>query len=186
MSDTTATLFLLAGFLCALFVICATRVVSAWRRLRGARLVTCPETGAPAAVTIDATCAAINAVFDSPFLWLATCSRWPSRRFCGQACLPQIKAAPDDCLVRTIVGRWFADKICVYCRRTITEARFVHHHPALLGHDGKTVEWTDVPPERLPAAFRTHVPVCWNCHVTETFRRTYPELVTDRSDARRL
>ena len=186
MSDAAATLYLLAGLLCALVMMRAARAVNAWRRLRGARLVTCPETDAPAAVMIDGTCAAINAVFDSPSLWLATCSRWPSRRFCGQACLPQVKAAPDDTLVRTIVGRRFADKTCVYCRKAITEARFVHHHPALLGHDGKTFEWTDVPPERLPALFRTHLPACWNCHVAETFRRTYPERVTDRSDARRL
>jgi hypothetical protein len=28
--------------------------------------------------------------------------------------------------------------------------------------------------------FSTHRPVCWNCHVTETFRRLHPELVVDR------
>ena len=165
MSYAAATVFLLAGLFCVLFAMRAARAVSAWCRFRGARLVTCPETGAPAAVTIDATCAAFTALFDRPLRCLATCSRWPSRRFCGQECLPQIKAAPDDCLVRTVVTRWFAGKTCVYCREAIAETRFIHHHSTLLGHDEKTLEWTAVPPEHLPAVFRTHLPVCWNCHV---------------------
>jgi hypothetical protein len=36
-------------------------------------------------------------------------------------------------------------------------------------------------PQDLPKAFSTHQPVCWNCHVTENFRRLHPRLVTDRS-----
>lgn len=181
MSDTPT--LLLAGLACALFTVWAIRVAGTWQRLRGPRLVTCPETGVPAAVTIDATRAAL-AAFDDPSFRLDSCSRWPSRRLCGQACLPQIEAAPDDCKVRTIAQRWFTTRTCVYCRKAITDARFVNHDPALLGQDGKTVEWSAVPPERLPALFLTDLPVCWNCHVAETFRRTYPQLVTDRSVAR--
>ena len=26
----------------------------------------------------------------------------------------------------------------------------------------------------------THLPVCWNCHIAESFRREHPELVVDR------
>jgi hypothetical protein len=57
---------------------------------------------------------------------------------------------------------------------------FLDHYTALLADDGTTIEWPDVPAERLPAALRTQPPVCWNCHIAETFRRLHPELVTDR------
>ena len=46
--------------------------------------------------------------------------------------------------------------------------------------DGVTTEWTAMDPAALPDAMRARHPVCWNCHVAETFRRTHPELVTDR------
>ena len=176
---STTIFVLLWSLVCALFVLGATRVVSAWRRLRGARLVTCPETGSTAAVTLDRT-RAVFAAFGAPSFRLASCSRWSSGIVCGQECLPQIEAAPDDCAVRTIAHRWFAARTCVYCRRAIVETPFVRHDPALLGKDGRTIEWSQVPPENLPALFKTDRPVCWNCHVAETFRRMYPELVTDR------
>jgi hypothetical protein len=43
-----------------------------------------------------------------------------------------------------------------------------------------TVSWDDVPPEKLADVFQTYQPVCWSCHIAETFRRDHPELVTDR------
>jgi hypothetical protein len=180
MSDATATLIVLAVLIGVLLLVQTTRIVRAWWRLRAPRLVTCPETEAPAAVTINATGTLLTSAFGGPFVWLSACSRWPSRRLCGQECLPQIKAAPDDTRVDTIARRWFAGKTCVYCRQTITETKIGPHRPALLRPDGSTIEWANVPAECLPAAFQTHVVVCWNCHIAETFRRTHPELVTDR------
>ena len=180
MSDTTATVILAGVLGCLLLVLATIRIVRSWWRLRAPRLVTCPQTKAPAAVTIDAPGALLTSAFGGPFLWLDDCSRWPSRRFCGQECLPQISAAQDDCRVDTIARRWFAGKTCVYCHQPITETRVVPHRPALLQPDGSTIEWADMPAERLPAAFQTHLAVCWNCHVAETFRRIHPELVTDR------
>ena len=55
------------------------------------------------------------------------------------------------------------------------------HRPGLLGPDQKTVEWRDVAPEVVPGALETHKPVCWDCHIAETFRREHPGLVTDRN-----
>ena len=54
------------------------------------------------------------------------------------------------------------------------------HAPALLGPDFRTTEWKGIRPEQLPEIFSTRQPVCWNCHIAETFRRLHPELVTDR------
>jgi hypothetical protein len=58
------------------------------RKLAGVRLVTCPETGLPAAVTFDRTHAAITAmVQDAPDLQLSSCTRWTERGPCSQPCL---------------------------------------------------------------------------------------------------
>jgi hypothetical protein len=32
----------------------------------------------------------------------------------------------------------------------------------------------------LQETFATHQPVCWDCHIAQTFRREHAELVTDR------
>jgi hypothetical protein len=54
--------------------------------------------------------------------------------------------------------------------------------PALMGPEGKTIGWDDVPPQHLPEIFSSYKPVCWNCHVTETFRRVHPDVVTGRKE----
>jgi hypothetical protein len=69
---------------------------------------------------------------------------------------------------------------CAFCRRPIVQTAFLDHYAALLQPDGTTVEWPAVAPERLRGALSTDPPVCWDCHIAETFRRLYPELVTDR------
>jgi len=149
------------------------------RRIAGARLVTCPETGRPAAVTFDVVHATLTALVDGEAkLRLADCSRWPVRKPCDQACVPQ--AQTSDRTVSNIMTQWSAGKRCVFCASPLGEAPFVGHHIAVRSPDGMTTEWPNVAPEELPEGFRTYTPVCWNCHVAETFRRQHPELVTDR------
>src|SRR5262245_55431598 len=75
--------------------------VRALLRFRGTRVVACPETESPAAVRTDALHAAASAAVGTPALRLASCSRWPERRACGQPCLSQLEEAAADCLVRT-------------------------------------------------------------------------------------
>jgi integrase len=53
-----------------------------------------------------------------------------------------------------------------------------------MGPDRKTVQWSDLPAEKLPQVFETHRPVCWSCHIAQTFRRGHPELVVDRPGPR--
>ena len=74
----------------AMFVFRAVPGVQAFFRLRGKRLVTCPETHAPAAVDVAAGEAALGAFVNEPTLRLLECSRWPERERCGQECLQQI------------------------------------------------------------------------------------------------
>ena len=152
----------------------------AYLKFRGVRLVTCPETERPAAVEVDAKHAAFSTVFGQPSLQVKNCSRWPERRGCGRECLGQVEVAPEDCLVRTIVAKWYKEKSCVFCGKAIEEVNWLDHYPALLSPDRVTFEWSEILPEKLPEALATHTPVCWNCHIAQTFRRRFPELVVDR------
>ncbi len=149
-------------------------------KLRGKRLVTCPENNQPAAVEVDAKRAFAESVAGVPHLRLAECSRWPERQGCGQQCLKQIESAPADCLVRNIVAKWYAKKTCVYCGKRIQESDWLDQVPALLGPDRKTVEWKQVSAEKLPEVLSRYLPVCWDCHIAETFRREHPDLVVER------
>ena|SRR5438552_4091827 len=164
----------------ALFVLRATPGVRAYFSLRGKRLVTCPETHKPEAIDIAAGEAGLGVFFNEPTLRLKECSRWPERQGCGQNCLQQIEDDSQNCLVWNIVSKWYEGKRCVFCHKTIGSLHQWDHAPALLGPDFRTAEWKDVRPEKLPEIFASSQPVCWNCHVAETFRRLHPELVTDR------
>ena len=88
---------------------------------------------------------------------------------------------PADTLVRTILTEFYKGKKCVFCGRSFSEVHVFDHKPALLDPKGVTVECTEVRPEKLPELLATHKPVCWNCHISETFRREFPDLVVDRS-----
>lgn len=158
----------------------AAVVVPKVRRWRGTRLVQCPETRAPAAVDLDVREALVSGIFGQRHLRLSDCSRWPERAGCGEDCLAQVERMGDDCRVRTIVSEWYRGKSCVYCGHAFGEIHWHDHRPALRTAQGVTRQWSDVRPEELPGLFATCVPVCWDCHVAEAFRREHPELVVDR------
>jgi len=156
-------------------------VVARYLKLRGARVVTCPETKKPAAVEVDARHAAISEVLGETELRLKDCSRWPERQGCGQDCLMQIEESPEGCLVRSIVTQWYEGKACAYCGQSFGKIHWHDHKPALMDAERRTVEWTEVHSEMIPEVLSTHLPVCWNCHNTESFRSEHPELVVDRN-----
>src|SRR5262249_44932030 len=85
-------------------------------KFRGQRIVTCPETRQPVGVDVDAAHAAATASLSGPAdLRLKDCTRWPERETCGQECLAQIEAAPEECLVRNILKTWYSGARCVLC-----------------------------------------------------------------------
>jgi len=182
MSVTILTIVIAVLVLAAsLFVLRAIPGVRTYLKFRGKRLVTCPETHKTEAVDVAAGEAGLGTFFNEPTLRLKECSRWPERQDCGQECLQQIEADSQNCLVWNIVAKWYEGKKCVFCHKPFAPMNQWDHAPALLGQNLRTIEWSDVRPEELPQIFATHQPVCWNCHVTETFRRVHPELVTDRA-----
>jgi hypothetical protein len=175
--------FFLLTFLVVVALAAAVAAFRAFRtylKFRGKRIVSCPENHEAAAVNISATKSAAQAAVGAPHLSLSQCSRWPEREGCGQSCLAEIEETPRACLVRTIVNQWYAGRECVYCHKPFQQLHWHDHPPALLDQENRTVEWKDVPAEDLQKTFRTHLPVCWNCHVAQTFRRVHPELVVTR------
>jgi hypothetical protein len=180
MTVTVLTILVVLALAGVLFTVRAVPGLGAYFRYRGKRLITCPESHTTEAVEVAAAEAGVGALLSEPTLRLKQCSRWPERHDCGQQCLQQIEADPENCLAWNIVAKWYEGQSCVFCHQPIRPLHYLEHVPALLAPDHKTTEWKRIRPEQLPAAFKTHRPVCWNCHVTETFRRLYPELIVDR------
>ena len=148
-------------------------------KFRGKRVVTCPETNATVAVEVDALHAAATAPFGGePELRLKACTRWPEREPCGQECLLQIEAAPEECSVRHMLAKFYEGASCALCGAPIPEIHAGGHKPAFLA-GGKPVAWSDVLPEDLPRVLATHERICWNCFVAESFRVEHPDLVVE-------
>jgi len=159
----------------------AIRALGTYLKFRGKRIVTCPENHRPVGVRVAAGKAAAQATIGAPHIRLKECTRWPEKEGCGQECLAQINAAPHECLVSTIVNKWYVGEICVYCQKPFHEISWHDHPPALTEFaGGKTIQWDEVPIENLQRTLVSHWPVCWDCHIAQSFRREHPELVTDR------
>lgn len=158
-----------------------------WSRMRGPRVITCPDNLHIEAVEVDAARAAVISIFRGETEYqLKSCTRWPEKAGCGQECVTQIHVSPHHCLVRSILGDWYLGRRCTYCNNAFGEINWHDHKPALYDPEQqKTIEWTDVRPELVYTALETFEPVCWNCHVAETFRREHGDLVTDRRAPRR-
>lgn len=158
----------------------ATMTVRAWLALRGPRVVTCPETGRPAAVELDVRRAALTAATGRAELRLEACTRWPEKAGCGQMCLSEVEEAGADCLARERLRRFYEGRTCAFCAHAVAPLHWHDHRPGLRSPEGRLVAWNDVAPVTLPAVLSTHEAVCWNCLVTETFRAEHPELVVER------
>ena len=149
------------------------RLIQKYLRYRGTHIITCPENHNAAAVRVDL-------LSDDPHPRLKTCSRWPEKEGCDQACVTELEDAPKRTLVQAIATDWYTGKQCVYCSEPIGEIVWHERPPALRTGEGKTLQWKDVAPQDLPVVLATHQPVCWRCHITESFRIEHPELVIER------
>ena len=156
--------------------------VRASQLFSGERIIICPETGKQAAVELDVRHAALTSLLGQTDLRLENCWRWPIKQDCGQECLLQLDVASNECLVRSVLEKWYRDKSCAFCKRPFTESSVLDHKPALLNPEGVTVEWRQIPLSAVTEAMATYLPVCWNCHVAQTFRREHPDLVVDRTN----
>jgi hypothetical protein len=157
------------------------RLAALMARYRGKRVVTCPENHRPAGVALDVGHAVMSGLGFRTDLRLSECSRWPEKAGCGQACLAQIAAAPEGCLVRNILIRWYEDKSCRSCGRPIGSIVAGAAQPAVYTADKVSVEWSEIPAEQLQDVLSSGEPICFACHMASKTMREHPELVTDRS-----
>jgi hypothetical protein len=156
------------------------RAVRLWWNYRGARVITCPENHRPAGISVDAAHVAAQPFARSPQLRLSSCTRWPERAGCGQQCLSQVAESPEDCLVRNILIQWYAGKRCASCGQPIGEISLAGAKPAVLSADKVSVEWSQIPADRLPETLAAASPICFACHMGNTLVRSHPELAVDR------
>ena len=78
---------LLAVFTVAFLYVLVPLVADTFGRFRRSRRLSCPETGGPAEVGIDASRAALSSAFGRPLLRVKSCSLWPGRDRCKQSCI---------------------------------------------------------------------------------------------------
>lgn len=170
-----------AAVLAVLLILFARAFGRNYLRYRGERVIECPENHRPAGIRVNATHVLFSAMEGRHDLRLSSCSRWPERQSCGQQCLTQVEASPEDCLVRNILLAWYRGKDCALCGKPIGEINWPDHKPALLGADRKTVEWRQIAPQDLADTLATHQPVCWNCLVVNEMVTGHADLLIDRS-----
>jgi hypothetical protein len=174
--------YLIAVALVAVLIYFGIRYfVRASKQFGGARVIICPETGKQAMVEVDASRAALTSLVGQTDIRLENCWRWPLNENCGQECLLQLDVAPAECLVRSVLMKWYRSKKCAFCQRPFGDIELIDHKPALLNPEGVTVEWSAIPISAVNEAMATYLPVCWNCHIAQTFRREHPDLVVERS-----
>jgi hypothetical protein len=166
--------------LVALVLVAAGFLAVRYARFRAQRVVTCPDSQKPEVVRLDGWLATLTSLGRKPRLHLTECSHWPEKEGCAQTCLSQVEPAPHDCLLVTTVSKWFEGRICAVCRKPFDKVDWWERKPALMDADRRTVPWSQVPSDRVFDLLKTHQPVCWNCHVAESFRQAHPELVVDR------
>ena len=177
--NTILVVVALALLSAAVAIWTAVRALRIARQVRNPRVVTCPETGHPASVAIDVRHAVVSGLAaHAPDVRLRACSRWSERGRCDEACVWE--AADSGSTTRAIVERALIGKSCVFCGKRLERVSFLDHYAAVLQSDRTTVEWPQIPAERLRESLIAPQPVCWDCHIAEVFRRKYPELVTDR------
>jgi hypothetical protein len=177
MTTQVFVLFVL-GLILAVYLAIAIRT---WIRLRGQRVVTCPETRGPAGVTVDVGHAAATAVREKADVRLATCTRWPERADCNQGCVAQIEASPRETRARTMAARYFESRRCVICQRRIGPPTTAMLQPGFMNPvTREAVAWNEVPPQYLPDAIASRRPLCADCTLAESSRGPFPGPVTYR------
>ena len=152
--------------------------VRAARKFGGSQVVVCPETGKQAIVEVDTRRAALTSLVGQTDIRVESCWRWPLNEDCGQKCLLQLDVGSEDCLVRSVLTKWYRGKKCAFCERSFGKMDLFDHKPALFNPEGITVEWDEISMSDVNKAMATYLPVCGNCHITQTFYREHPEVLS--------
>lgn len=149
--------------------------IATWRRLRGSRVVTCPETRHPAGVTVDLGHALATAVWEAADVRVESCSCWPERQGCDEGCVPQLETDGAATRPRAIATRFFEHRTCAICLRRIEPLRHGARQPGFMNRvTRQAVPWDQVPPQDLPDAVTRHHALCPDCTFAESSRVREP------------
>jgi len=178
--DTTVG-FLIATILIAVAFFFGIRwFIRARINYGGTRVITCPETKRPADVEVDSVHAALTSVIGRTDIRLQNCSRWPIKENCGQECLTNLDVASDECLVSSVLMKWYRGKKCIHCGVAFEELNWTDHQPALRSAAGGLVTWRDISITDVSKVLDTYRPVCWNCSIAQWFAAEHSDLVVYR------
>ena len=83
-------LMLIAGIIAiSLFCVVLPFTRDVYRRFRYRKVVTCPDIHDFAEVGLNARWAAVTALFDKPKLRVRSCTLWPRKKGCAEACVKE-------------------------------------------------------------------------------------------------
>ena len=175
----TPSLFIALLFVAVLLVYLAI-AARTWVRVRGERLVVCPETNLPVAVKVNVGYAIASTLWDQPELRLTSCSRWPERQDCDQPCVHQIETAPNETSPQVIAADFFGKEHCTICGLPIGAPARTTRQPGFMNPASREVDtWDSLPVQDLPRAMTAWRPLCANCTEAESFREMAPARMTD-------
>jgi hypothetical protein len=95
---------------------------------------------------------------------------------------PPVEVKPrHDAATTAQLKQFFQGKQCAGCSRPIPPVHAWEQRPGLRNaNTHEAIAWEDIPAADLSTTLESHVPLCSNCVIVETFNRQYPDLVVDR------
>ena len=169
-----------AAFLIVLFFIAAAILVGmplvstleTYFKNRGGRQVVCPDDHRRAEVEVDPKFALQAAMQGEELARVQSCTHWAQNGECGQECLAQVEATPDN--LDRLFTRWFDGKPCSLCSRSLTPSDWRHGRLGFLDEQLKLVEMRQIDVTELGSVAEPTRPLCWSCHQQEKQRQTAP------------
>jgi len=165
-------LFLIPLFLVGIYLVTGLPIALSLQNYyanRGRQPVKCPDSGQPADVTVDRKFAFWAALRGQEHSRLESCSRWPEKGDCGQECLAQLEASPEN--IRSLLTKWYEGKSCALCARSLAPSDWQRSRLAVLNREQKLFELRQMTLENLASALENMSPLCWTCHQQERARQ---------------
>ena len=139
---------------------------------RGRKAVKCPDTDQTADIEMDHGFALKTAMRGQERSRVQSCSQWPQHGECGQECLVQVDASPEN--LERLFARSLSGSTCASCTREITPSDWRQGRLGVLDQEHRLFELRDMPVDDLQAVLRETRPLCWTCHQEARARNILP------------
>jgi hypothetical protein len=159
-----------------------TSTLQTYFKNRGRRPVTCPDDHKAAEVEIDRKFALQAAIHGKEQMRVQSCTHWPENGQCGQECLIQVEATPEN--IDRLLTKWFDGKPCSVCARPLAPSDWRHGRMGFLNDQLRLVELRQVDFEAVGSMAAPTHPLCWKCHQEEKQRRASPIQIAGHQRAR--